>query len=70
MGFELLTTYDVDACAQACNTRGYDNTNGPCIYFNIWQAVVNGTASAVTCSMVRLQIIPSFLSMILTHKFK
>ena len=53
MGFELLTSYDVDACARSCNTRGYDQKSGPCIYFNIWQAVVNGTASAVTCSMVR-----------------
>ena len=56
MGFTLLTTYDVDACAQACNTRAYDHTSGPCIYFNIWQAVVDGTASAISCSMVRSQI--------------
>ncbi len=60
MGFTLLTTYDVDACAQACNTRAYDHTSGPCIYFNIWQAVVDGTASAISCSMVRSQITPSF----------
>jgi len=52
MGFVLQTTYDVNACAQSCNTRAYDHTSGPCIYFNIWQAVVNGTSSAVTCSMV------------------
>ena len=56
MGFTLLTTYDVNACAQACNTRAYDATSGPCIYFNIWQAVVNGAPSAITCSMVSSQI--------------
>jgi len=64
MGFVLLDTYDVNACAESCNTRAYDSTSGPCIYFNIWQAVVNGTASAVTCSMVRLQVTLSFPSMI------
>ncbi|KAF8888173.1 hypothetical protein CPB84DRAFT_1786382 [Gymnopilus junonius] len=51
MGFELLSTYDVNACAQQCNTRAFDETSGPCIFFNIWQAVVNGTPSAITCSL-------------------
>ncbi|KDR79902.1 hypothetical protein GALMADRAFT_19281, partial [Galerina marginata CBS 339.88] len=51
MGFQTLATYDINACAQACNTRPFDATSGPCIFFNIWQSVVNGTASAVVCSM-------------------
>jgi len=57
MGFVLQATYDVNACAQSCNARAYDNTSGPCIYFNIWQAVVNGTPSAVTCSMVCFKLL-------------
>jgi len=65
MGFVLQATYDVNACAQSCNARAYDHTSGPCIYFNIWQAVVNGTPSAVTCSMVCSNY--SFLSNILLN---
>ncbi|PPQ98297.1 hypothetical protein CVT26_013492 [Gymnopilus dilepis] len=51
MGFVLLDTYDVDACAQHCNTRAFDENSGPCIFFNIWQAVVSGAPSAITCSL-------------------
>ncbi len=59
MGFTSLTSYDPSACAEACNTRGFDS-NGPCIFFNIWTAVVNGTATQFVCSMVsaRLEIKP------------
>ncbi len=51
MGFVSLTSYDPSACAEACNTRAPDS-NGPCIFFNIWTAVVNSTATQFVCSMV------------------
>ncbi|KAJ7444465.1 hypothetical protein FB451DRAFT_1434334 [Mycena latifolia] len=46
--------YDVDACAQLCNTRGADHVGGACQYFNIWRAVVNGVPTTYTCSMYYL----------------
>lgn len=56
MGYVSLPTYDVNACAQQCNTRAYQaplgSSGGPCIYFNLWTAVVNGVPSANICSMV------------------
>lgn len=52
MGFAFLDRYDVDACAQQCNTRGADSQGGACQYFNIWRAVVDGTPTTYTCSMV------------------
>ncbi|KIM37622.1 hypothetical protein M413DRAFT_20272 [Hebeloma cylindrosporum] len=51
MGFAFLDRYDVDACAQQCNTRGADGNGGACQYFNIWRAVVNGNPTTYTCSM-------------------
>jgi len=51
MGFAFLDRYDVDACAQLCNTRGADSNGGACQYFNIWRAVVNGNPTTYTCSM-------------------
>jgi hypothetical protein len=51
MGFAFLDKYDVDACAQQCNTRGADSNGGACQYFNIWRAVVNGNPTTYTCSM-------------------
>ncbi|KAF8154947.1 hypothetical protein B0H34DRAFT_676632 [Crassisporium funariophilum] len=51
MGFAFLDQYDVDACAQQCNTRGADSNGGACQYFNIWRAVVNGNPTTYTCSM-------------------
>ncbi|KAF9000110.1 hypothetical protein BDQ17DRAFT_1360120 [Cyathus striatus] len=51
MGFAFLDKYDVDACAQQCNTRGADPNGGACQYFNIWRAVVNGNPTTYTCSM-------------------
>jgi hypothetical protein len=51
MGFAFLDRYDVDACAQECNTRGADGSGGACQYFNIWRAVVNGNPTTYTCSM-------------------
>jgi len=51
MGFAFLDRYDVDACAQQCNTRGADGQGGACQYFNIWRAVVNGNPTTYTCSM-------------------
>jgi hypothetical protein len=51
MGFAFLDRYDVDACAQQCNTRGADSVGGACQYFNIWRALVNGIPTTYTCSM-------------------
>ncbi|KAF9472402.1 hypothetical protein BDN70DRAFT_909155 [Pholiota conissans] len=51
MGFAFLNSYDVDACAQECNTRGADGQGGACQFFNIWRAVVNGNPTTYTCSM-------------------
>ncbi|KDR73283.1 hypothetical protein GALMADRAFT_270127 [Galerina marginata CBS 339.88] len=51
MGFAFLDRYDVDACAQQCNTRGADGQGGACQFFNIWRAVVNGNPTTYTCSM-------------------
>ncbi|KAF9473059.1 hypothetical protein BDN70DRAFT_966919 [Pholiota conissans] len=51
MGFTFLSSYDVDACAHQCNTRGADAQGGACQYFNIWRAVVNGVPTTYTCSM-------------------
>ncbi|KAJ7648014.1 hypothetical protein FB45DRAFT_895035 [Roridomyces roridus] len=51
MGFAFLDRYDVQACADLCNSRGYDPVGGVCQYFNIWRAVVKGTPTTYTCSM-------------------
>ncbi|KAJ7431038.1 hypothetical protein B0H11DRAFT_2132482 [Mycena galericulata] len=51
MGFTFLDTYDVDACASLCNTRGADPVGGVCKFFNIWRAVVSGVPTTYTCSM-------------------
>ena len=61
MGFAFLSAYDVDACAQLCNTQDPDPVGGPCIYFNIWRAVVDGIPTTYTCSMVStIQIVPVY----------
>jgi hypothetical protein len=52
MGFVFLDRYDVSACALECNKRSPDPVGGACQYFNIWRAVVNGTPTTYTCSMV------------------
>lgn len=52
MGFAFIDKYDVDACAQLCNTRGPDGMGGACQYFNIWRAVVSGVPTTYTCSFV------------------
>ncbi|KXN92682.1 hypothetical protein AN958_00352 [Leucoagaricus sp. SymC.cos] len=54
MGFAFIDKYDVDACAQLCNTRGPDGNGGACQYFNIWRAVVNGVPTTYTCSFYYL----------------
>ncbi|KIJ30278.1 hypothetical protein M422DRAFT_131217, partial [Sphaerobolus stellatus SS14] len=51
MGFVALDSYDVAGCAQQCNTRTTFNTTGPCIFFNLWTAVVNGTETSHVCSL-------------------
>ncbi|TFK32624.1 hypothetical protein BDQ12DRAFT_771726, partial [Crucibulum laeve] len=51
MGFAFIDKYDVEACAELCNTRGPDPNGGQCQYFNIWRAVVDGTPTTYTCSM-------------------
>lgn len=55
MGFSFLDRYDVNACAALCNSRGADSVGGACQYFNIWRAVVNGSPTTYTCSMVSLR---------------
>ncbi|TFK64471.1 hypothetical protein BDN72DRAFT_774517 [Pluteus cervinus] len=54
MGFAFLDKYDVQACANQCNTRGPDANGGACQYFNIWRAVVNGNPTTYTCAMYYL----------------
>ncbi|KAF8798617.1 hypothetical protein BYT27DRAFT_7228349 [Phlegmacium glaucopus] len=51
MGFVFLDRYDVNACAEQCNTRGADPVGGACQYFNIWRALVDGIPTTYTCSM-------------------
>lgn len=52
MGFDTLDTYDVQACAVACNAAVPDVKGGYCQYFNIWQAVINGTVAQTVCAKV------------------
>jgi len=54
MGFAFLDRYDVGACAALCNTRGADPVGGPCKFFNIWRALVNGIPTTYSCSMYYL----------------
>ncbi|KAF9256611.1 hypothetical protein L218DRAFT_936497 [Marasmius fiardii PR-910] len=54
MGFAFLDRYDVQACADLCNTRGYDGQGGACAYFNIWKAVITDKPRTYTCSMYYL----------------
>ncbi|KIJ50323.1 hypothetical protein M422DRAFT_245576 [Sphaerobolus stellatus SS14] len=51
MGFVFIDKYDVEACAQICNTRQPDPNGGACQYFNIWRAVVSGIPTTYTCSL-------------------
>lgn len=51
MGYTALTSYDINACAVACNNRGADPVGGACKYFNIWQGVQPGKPDTFTCSM-------------------
>ncbi|KAF5365183.1 hypothetical protein D9758_005340 [Tetrapyrgos nigripes] len=51
MGFVFLDRYDVQACADLCNSRDADSIGGGCQYFNIWRAVVNGSPVTYTCAM-------------------
>ncbi|KAF5371757.1 hypothetical protein D9758_003513 [Tetrapyrgos nigripes] len=51
MGFAFIDRYDVQACADLCNTRGADSQGGNCQYFNIWRALVDGVPTTYTCSM-------------------
>jgi hypothetical protein len=54
MGFAFIDKYDVEACAQLCNTRGPDPMGGACQYFNIWRALVDGVPTTYTCSFYYL----------------
>ncbi|TFK65076.1 hypothetical protein BDN72DRAFT_881158 [Pluteus cervinus] len=54
MGFALLDKYDVQACANLCNTRGVDANGGACQYFNIWRALVDGNPTTYSCVMYYL----------------
>jgi hypothetical protein len=51
MGFAFLDKYDVQACADLCNSRDADSNGGACQYFNIWRALVDGLPTTYTCSM-------------------
>jgi len=51
MGFAFLDQYDVQACADLCDTRGPDPVGGACQYFNIWRALVDGIPTTYTCAM-------------------
>ncbi|TFK70891.1 hypothetical protein BDN72DRAFT_500502 [Pluteus cervinus] len=51
MGYAALDSYDPEACAQQCNTRGADAVGGACQFFNIWRGVTNGSPTGYTCSM-------------------
>jgi len=53
MGLVGLETYDVQTCADYCTTRAPDEIGGPCVYINIWRALINGEPGATTCSLVR-----------------
>lgn len=57
MGFAFLDKYDVQACANLCNSRGADGNGGACQYFNIWRAVVRGDPTTYSCSMVRFFLV-------------
>jgi len=59
MGFAFIDRYDVDACAELCNTRGPDGNGGACQYFNIWRALVDGIPTTYTCSFVSRKIVTS-----------
>ncbi|KAJ7246915.1 hypothetical protein B0H12DRAFT_1125721 [Mycena haematopus] len=54
MGFAFIDQYDVNACAQLCNSRGADPVGGGCAFFNIWRAVVDGNPTTYTCSFYYL----------------
>ncbi|TFK67826.1 hypothetical protein BDN72DRAFT_960728 [Pluteus cervinus] len=54
MGFSFLDKYDVQACANLCNTRGADPVGGVCQYFNIWRALVDGNPTTYSCSFYYL----------------
>ncbi|TFK64470.1 hypothetical protein BDN72DRAFT_264263 [Pluteus cervinus] len=54
MGFAFLDKYDVQACANLCNTRGADANGGACQYFNIWRALVDGSPTTYSCVMYYL----------------
>ncbi|KAL0578875.1 hypothetical protein V5O48_003108 [Marasmius crinis-equi] len=54
MGFAFLDRYDVQACADLCNSRGVDSQGGACAYFNIWRAVITDQPRTYTCSMYYL----------------
>ncbi|KIJ33759.1 hypothetical protein M422DRAFT_182877 [Sphaerobolus stellatus SS14] len=51
MGFVFIDKYDVEACAQICNTRQADPNGGACEYFNIWRAVVSSIPTTYTCAL-------------------
>ena len=69
MGFVFLDRYDVDACAEQCNTREADPDGGVCKYFNIWRALVDGIPTTYTCSMVCVISVLRSIYQILTKIF-
>ncbi|KAF9480588.1 hypothetical protein BDN70DRAFT_603567 [Pholiota conissans] len=51
IGFVTFPSYDVNACAASCNAHGFNTTGGPCVFFNIWTAVINGASGNTVCSL-------------------
>lgn len=55
-GFNFISSYDPQACADLCASRGADPVFGQCQAFNIWRAVVAGIPTTYTCSFYGLPL--------------
>lgn len=50
MGYTFLTRYDVQQCADLCDSRGRDPVGGKCKFFNLWRGLVQGKPTTYTCA--------------------
>lgn len=50
MGYEFITRYDAQQCADLCDARGPDPVGGRCRFFNIWRGLVQGKPTTYTCA--------------------
>ncbi|PWN19202.1 hypothetical protein BCV69DRAFT_47643 [Microstroma glucosiphilum] len=50
MGYDFITQYSPQQCADLCDARGADPVGGRCKFFNIWRGVVGGKPTTYTCS--------------------